>query len=140
MKYLQREAWQVVQQLWEILVCACTHRLWLVFGDSAFALDTQVQCMLKGMHTSILCGKAFNITMACTLVANEHIFSELLNQWGLVGHRSLFKLSSMQSMHMHVAVLLRNIQVIWYGSQTELSFGGTLQETLTVQSLLARAL
>ncbi len=41
-------------------------------------------------------------------------------------------------MHMHFAVLLCNMQVVLYGSQTELTFGGTLCETLTLQSLLAR--
>ncbi len=41
------------------------------------------------------------------------------------------------SMHMHVAVLLSNMQVVLYGSQTEVTFGGSLCETLTLQSLLA---
>jgi hypothetical protein len=132
-------AWQVIEQLREIR--ARTHRRWVVFGDSAFALDTHVQRMLKGVRARIPRGKAFNTTMARTRVANEHAFGELLNQWGLVGHKRVLKLGSMPlSMHMHVAVLLRNMQVIWYGSQTQLCFEGTLRESLTVQSLLARAL
>ena len=72
-------------------------------------------------------------------VSNEHAFSELLSQWGLVGHKRVLLLGSMPlAQHMHVAVMLSNIQVIFYGSQTELAFGGGFRESLTLQSYLAR--
>jgi hypothetical protein len=128
---------QIVQQLREIRTR--TQRRWVVFGDSAFALDAHVQRMLKGVRARIPRGKAFNTAMARTRVANEHAFGELLSQWALVGHKRVLKLGSMPlSMHMHVAVMLRNMQVVLYGSQTELTFGGSLREPLTLQSLLAR--
>ncbi len=67
---------------------------WVVFGDSAFALDTHVQRMLKGVRARIPRGKAFNSVMASTRVANEHAFSELLSQWGLVGHKLVLSTGS----------------------------------------------
>jgi hypothetical protein len=127
----------MIAQLREIR--ARTHKRWVIFGDSAFALDTHVQRMLKGVRARVPSGRAFNIAMGRTRVANEHAFSELLKQWGLVGHQRVLRLGSMPlSQHMHVAVMLHNIQVIFYGSQTKLAFGGSFRESMTLQSYLAR--
>ena len=127
----------MVQQLRSIR--ARTHQRWVIFGDSAFALDVHVQRMLKGVRARLPHGKAFYTVMASTRVSNEHAFSELLSQWGFVGHKRVLRLGSMPlAQHMHVAVMLRNIQVIFYGSQTELAFGGSFRDTLTLRSYLAK--
>ncbi len=116
----------------------------MVFGDSAFALSRHVQRMLRGMARRTARGKKYNRTMGRVRVTIENAFAGVLNSWGMVGHKRINRLGSMPlAKHMSVAILLYNLQGIWYGNQMVVSMGAmgeSLRERLSVRQFLAMAL
>jgi hypothetical protein len=104
---------------------------WILFGDSAFAMNSYVQRMLKGVMCKTTAGKQFNSVMAGVHVTVENAIGELLTQWGMVGHRQTNKLGSVPlAKHVTVAAFLHNCQGTLYGNQCTGLFGPHLHDSM----------
>ncbi len=116
-----------------------TGRLWIGFGDSAFALNLYVQRMLKGAARKTPRGERFNAQMASVRVAVENAFAEVLNRWAFAGTKRLHKLGSMPvGKHTAIAFWLHNCYGIFYGTQAAVMFGNDLRAGLTLDSYMAK--
>jgi len=69
-----------------------SRREWEVFTDSALALQTHVQCMLKGITRTTRQGREYNMIMASLLVTNKNCFAELVRSRGFVRYKKLNKI------------------------------------------------
>ena len=107
-----------------------------VFGDAAFAVDPNIQCMLKDVHSRD--GRVFNALMSRIRIHIENVFGNTENQFAYVSYHKGLKLGGRNLEKVYaVATIFMNIQATFYGNQFMHALGYPIR--LSVEELLKLA-